>query len=222
MEIIPFHSARGCLSYLILDPRSGEAALVDPSEEVGEERYLSALAQKRAHVRYIIETHTHADHVSAAPQMKKRTGAALVRHSNAPSPLKDIAVRGGERLALGESFLEVIATPGHTNESISIIAGDAVFTGDALLIGGTGRTDFQQGDSEALYTSLHETLGSLPEETIVYPAHDYHDRTASTIGDEKHSNPRFTLARDAFIKTMDAHHPPAPELFEKSIATNTQ
>lgn len=145
-----------------------------------------------------------------------------MRHTEAPSPHKDVAVRGGETLPLGETPLHIIATPGHTNESISIHTGDAVFTGDALLIGGTGRTDFQLGDSEALYHSLHEALAVLPDEVVVYPAHDYKGRTSSTIGSEKQHNPRLTLAHDAFIETMNAHHPPKPELFDESIATNSK
>ncbi|MHB0865336.1 MAG: MBL fold metallo-hydrolase [Minisyncoccota bacterium] len=222
MEILPFHATRGCLSYLIIDESSREAALIDPSTEIEAQTYLSTLEERGATLRYLIETHTHADHISSAPELARATGAKLVRHSNAPSRRKDIAVAGGEELPLGTNMLHVLATPGHTDESISIVADTAVFTGDALLIGSTGRTDFQLGSSEALYASLHETLGSLPEETVVYPAHDYKNRTASTIGEEKRSNARFALTRDAFIETLDAHHPPAPDLFVEAIAENSR
>ena len=222
MHITPFHSERGCLSYLLVDPQTREAALIDPSEEVATERYLEALAKEGATLRYLIETHTHADHISSTPALAKKTGAKIVRHTAAPSPQKDIAVTGGEVLSLGKETITVLATPGHTNESISLRTGDAVFTGDALLIGGTGRTDFQLGDSEALYNTLHEALGALPDETIVHPGHDYQGRDRSTLGTERATNPRFTLPRDVFVDTMEAHHPPQPELFEQSIATNSK
>lgn len=222
MKTIPFHSERGCLSYLLIDEYSKEAALIDPSEEIATDRYLSALEENGAHLVYLIETHTHADHISSTPELAEKTGAKVVRHNQAPSSHKDIAVTGGETLPLGEDFLKILATPGHTNESISIRTRDAVFTGDALLIGGTGRTDFQLGDSEALYTSLHETLGTLPDDTVVYPGHNYKGQISSTIGEEKQNNSRLILPHDAFIETMEAHHPPSPELFEQSIATNSR
>ena len=222
MDILPFHSARGCNSYLVLEAISGEAALIDPSQEIAHDVYLSALKERAATLRYIIETHTHADHISSATEIRTITGAKIVRHRNAPSPHKDIVVEGGEQLPLGKAFLSLLATPGHTNESISIHAAQAVFTGDVLLIGGTGRTDFQMGSSEALYHSLHESLGTLPEDTIVYPAHDYKGRTSSTIGSEKQTNPRFLLSHAAFLETMEAHHPPKPELFDEAMTANTR
>lgn len=222
MEVLPFHSTRGCLSYIVIDTVSHEAALIDPSEEILDATYLSALSERGATLRYIIETHTHADHVSSAPRLKEATGASIVRHLHAPSPRKDVSVTGGESLLLGSSSLHILATPGHTDESISILVDDAVFTGDALLIGGTGRTDFQLGNSEALYESLHSVLAGLSDDTCVYPAHDYKGRTSTTIGQEKRDNPRFALARNEFIEAMNAHHPAVPELFEEAIAINSQ
>ena len=221
MHILPFHAQRGCLSYLVIDPTTKEALLIDPSVEIANDLYLAALKEQEATLRYIAETHTHADHISSAAQLAQLTGAQIVRHRNAPSPHNDLPVFGGEKLPLGEHAIEILATPGHTNESISLHIDGAVFTGDALLIEGTGRTDFQLGDSEALYHSLHDTLGALPDETVVYPAHDYKGRTASTMGHEKTKNPRFLLSHEAFIETMNAHHPPTPELFEEAIAANT-
>lgn len=221
MDTHVFHSARGCLSYLVVDSDTREAALIDPSTEISLETYLSACTEHKVRLRYVIETHTHADHISSAPLLRAATSAKLVRHERAPSELKDIAVVGGEQLPLGSQYLEIVATPGHTNESISIVADGMVFTGDALLIGGTGRTDFQLGDSEALYHSLHDRLATLPDDTVVYPAHDYKGRTSSTIGVEKNGNPRFLLSEEVFISTMNEHHPPVPELFEESIAANS-
>ncbi len=210
------------MSYLIIDNSSKEAALIDPSDEITDEEYLKVLQEEGAHLEYLIETHTHADHISSAPRLRTITSAKIVRHHNAPSSNKDISVVGNEELSLGEGSLYIIATPGHTNESISILIDGAVFTGDALLIGGTGRTDFQLGDSEALYTSLHEALGSLPDDTIVYPSHDYKNRVSSTMGEEKRTNPRFALSHEEFIPALNAHHPPEPELFEEAIRVNSQ
>ncbi len=221
MEITPFKSERGCLSYLLMDEGTHEAALIDPSVEVAQEEYLSAIKDNGAKLLFIIETHTHADHISSTPELQKVTSAKIVRHALAPSVKKDIAVTGGEVLSLGNTDIEIIATPGHTNESISVYADGAVFTGDTLLIGGTGRTDFQLGDSKALYSSLHDELARLPDDTEVYPAHDYKGRVASSIEVEKESNPRLQLSREDFIKTMDEHHPELPELFEESIAANS-
>ncbi len=222
MEYYPFHSARGCLSYLAVEPVSGEAALIDPSEELEDAAYLKVIEDMHLRLRYIIETHTHADHVSSAKRIREATGARLIRHALAPSALKDSAVVGGETFPLGSDVLTILATPGHTNESISVLTDSAVFTGDALLIGGTGRTDFQLGDSEALYTSLHDVFDALDDAVVVYPAHDYKGRTQSTVGTERMHNPRFLLPHDAFIAEMDAHHPPLPELFEVSIEKNSR
>lgn len=222
MEIIPFKSERGCLSYLLVDEVTREAALIDPSIEVAEEEYLSTIKDNGLTLRYVIETHTHADHISSTPQIQAATEAKLIRHVLAPSPKKDIPVSGGEVFELGETSLEIIATPGHTNESISVYADGAVFTGDALLIGGTGRTDFQLGNSKDLYASLHDELTQLPDDTEVYPSHDYKGRVASSIEVERDTNPRLALSREDFITTMDAHHPELPELFEESIEANSK
>ncbi len=220
MDIKPFHSDRGCLSYLVFDASSTHAVLIDPSEEVATQEYLQALAD--AKLTYIIETHTHADHISSAEAVREKTGAKILRHASAPSQTADVRVGGDEDITFGESSLRILATPGHTDESLSILVDGAVFTGDALLIGGTGRTDFQLGNSEDLYTSLHEMLGALPDDTVVYPAHDYKGRTSSTIGQEKQNNPRFALSHDEFVVALNAHHPPLPELFDSAIEANSK
>jgi glyoxylase-like metal-dependent hydrolase (beta-lactamase superfamily II) len=217
-----FHSPRGCLSFITYDPVSKQAALIDPSSEIATETYLNYLQDNGLSLKYIIETHTHADHISSAKELKQKTDASIVRHELAPSKAKDIIVHGGEELPLGQVFLKVLGTPGHTNESISLYNGSEVFTGDALLIGGTGRTDFQVGDSETLYQSLHFVIASLPGETIVRPGHDYKERNQSVLQEELHTNPRLALCESEFIATMDAHHPEKPELFEESIRKNSQ
>lgn len=222
MKTQHFHSARGCLSFITFDPASKEAALIDPSSEIYNDAYLDYLRDNGLSLKYIIETHTHADHISSAQALKQATGAAIVRHQLAPSAAKDVAVSGGEELSLGEHKLKVLGTPGHTNESISLYNGSEVFTGDALLIGGTGRTDFQVGDSQTLYQSLHFVIASLPGDTIVRPGHDYKGRNQSVLQSELEANPRLALCEADFIATMDAHHPEKPELFEESIQKNSQ
>jgi sulfur dioxygenase len=217
-----FHSARGCLSYITHNTQSKEATLIDPSAEVGVDVYVKYLRTNYLTLLYVVETHTHADHISIAREMSKETGAQIVRHQRAPSPKKDIAVSGGEELLLGEEVLHVLSTPGHTNESISLYNGIEVFTGDALLIGGTGRTDFQVGDSEELYQSLHHTLKSLPPETLVRPGHYYCGRNQAILGDEIRANPRMMLCKSEFMQFMDAYHPKKPELFEHAINENSQ
>jgi glyoxylase-like metal-dependent hydrolase (beta-lactamase superfamily II) len=204
------------------DATSKQAALIDPSEEIGIIAYRDFLNENRLKLKYVIETHTHADHISIANDMREATGAAIVRHELAPSVAKDIGVSGGEELPLGEEKLKVLGTPGHTNESISLYNGGEVFTGDALLIGGTGRTDFQVGDSQSLYQSLHFVIASLPGDTLVRPGHDYKGRNRSVLQDELNSNPRLLLCEADFIKTMDEHHPQKPELFDQAISANSR
>lgn len=217
-----FHTERGCLSYITYDLKSKEAALIDPSAEMTSEAYVDFLQEHGLTLRYIIETHTHADHISSAKEIQKMTDALIVRHVNAPSRTKDIVVSGGEELSLGNVGLHVISTPGHTNESISIYNGAEVFTGDALLIGGTGRTDFQVGSSDALYQSLHSALGSLPPETLLRPGHDYRGRNQMLLGDELRTNPRVAMSESEFVSFMNGYHPPKPDLFERAIEENSR
>lgn len=213
-----FRSPRGCLSYVVSS--GGEAAVIDPSTEVGSDVYLAYLSECNCTLRYSIETHTHADHISLGSTLKEKTGARILQHRNAPSTRKDQALEEGE-IPLGESTLRVLETPGHTHDSICIVAGNAVFTGDTLLLGGTGRTDFQQGSSERLYDSLWNTLMKLPDDTVVYPAHNYNGEVSSTIKNERERNPRLHLDKTAFVETLDAHKPPKPDLFDEAININS-
>lgn len=217
-----FHSKRGCLSYITHDETTREALIIDPSSEIKTEEYLEYINKNQLTLKYIIETHTHADHISSCSEIRNITGARIIRSTHAPSKSADIYVDGGEKLQLGESHVSILYTPGHTNESISVYTGKEVFTGDTLLIGGTGRTDFQVGNSDDLYDSLHNTLGDLPHHTLVRPGHNYKGVNTSTIGDEMHTNERLSLCRSAFVDALDNHHPPKPDLFDISISTNSQ
>lgn len=221
LTIKPFHSSRGCLSYLVSDTNTNDAVIIDPSEEIPMEQYLETLKESQLTLRYILETHTHADHVSSAVSLKESAGGLIGRHHLAPSKKTDTPLCDGDEIEVGGHRLRVLETPGHTNESVSFVTDGAIFTGDALLIGATGRTDFQLGDSTALYESIHDTILALPDETIVWPAHDYKGRTHTTIGSERETNPRLKWLREEFIKTMNEYHPPKPDLFEIAVAKNS-
>lgn len=221
-ETIAFHANRGCLSYLVFDPRSRDAILIDPSSEIGLDAYLDVLVQHSLHLKYILETHTHADHISLASEIRNATNAEIVRHSLAPSKAHDVSVRDGDILRFGQCELKILVTPGHTNESICIVTDREVFTGDTLLIGSTGRTDFQVGDSRSLFHSLHSVLAKLSPEIEVRPGHDYKGRSKAILREEFRTNPRLQLNENDFVELMDAHHPPKPDLFSEAIAQNSK
>ncbi len=222
MKTKHFHTQRGCLSYVTYNEDTKHAALIDPSAEYSTKEYLAEIEKEGLQLIYIIETHTHADHISSAPELRSKTGAQIVRSIHAPSKSANIYVGDNTKLPLGTETLHILYTPGHTVESISIYNGNEVFTGDTLLIGGTGRTDFQIGNSEDLYDSIHEKIAELPNQTLVRPGHDYKNRNQSVLSDELHTNERILLCRESFVSTMDAHHPPKPELFEVSLAENAK
>ena len=219
-KVKQFRSERGCLSYVVGDRVSSYAFIIDPSVEVAEDEYLSYLKHEGLTLKYIIETHTHADHISSASALKEATGALILQHANAPSKRKDRAL-GEEELLLGDTVVTILPTPGHTDDSICIVLPDCVFTGDTLLIGGTGRTDFQNGSSSMLFDSLWDKLMTLSASTIVYPAHNYKGIISSTIGEEKKSNARLLLSREEFIAALDAHHPQKPDLFDEAVRVNS-
>ncbi len=210
----------GCQSYLLGCPDTLSAVLIDP--EVRQiDRYHALIARDGLHIRYLVDTHTHADHFSAAKQLGETLGAPVVMHREAPEPFANLRLDDGDMLIVGNIRLRAMHTPGHTRDSMSLVADDRVFTGDTLLIGGTGRTDLPTGDPEQLYESLFEKLLKLPPETLVYPAHDYKGRGHSTIGAEIADNPRLQ-ARDraAFVKMMRELNLAAPDHLTEALRTN--
>lgn len=215
-----FRSERGCLSYVVSDAVSKNAIVIDPSVEVPEDEYLGYIKKNDLTLKYIIETHTHADHISSGSELKEASNAEILQHVNAPSERKDRALTE-EKLMLGETTISILYTPGHTDDSICILLDDAVFTGDTLLIGGTGRTDFQNGSSEELYNSLWKKLMTLNDKILVYPAHNYKGTVSSTIGKEGGNNERLLLSKEEFIAVLDAHHPPKPDLFNEAVQVNS-
>ncbi|RLB54473.1 MAG: MBL fold metallo-hydrolase [Deltaproteobacteria bacterium] len=179
-------------TYLLADEASGAALLIDPVLDQVD-RDLGLLEDLGLSLTYILETHVHADHVTGAAILRDRTGARTVVSATAGADCADVAVRDGDVIRLGASGIEVRQTPGHTAGCVTYVTQDQkfAFTGDALMIRGCGRTDFQEGDAHTLYASVHEKIFTLPDACAVYPGHDYKGRTQSTVGEEKRLNPRL-------------------------------
>ena len=180
----------GCLSYLIGCDDSCGAMIVDPHLEQLD-RYIALATERGMRIHYIAETHTHADHFSAARELGKRLGARIVAHRNSAAPYIDLRVDDGETLVVGKLRVRILATPGHTNDAICLVFDDRVLTGDTLLIGGTGRTDLPTGDPDMLYDSLFNRVLTLDPALLVFPAHEYKGRSHSTLAQEIADNPRL-------------------------------
>lgn len=210
-------------TYLLADPETRDAVIIDPVLETVE-RDLKVIGELGLRLRYTVETHVHADHVTSASLLKDRTGCTTVVCTHAGLQCVDRAVKHGDTLRFGRFALRVLETPGHTNCSISLATEGAaparVFTGDALLIRGCGRTDFQQGDAGVLYDVVHRHVFSLPDDTIVHPAHDYNGCTASSVAEERRLNPRLTRSRADFIALMAGLNLPRPKLIDVAVPRN--
>ncbi|MBU2812174.1 MBL fold metallo-hydrolase [Acidithiobacillus thiooxidans] len=215
-----FHIESSTYTYILADNTWRDAVVIDAVAE-GSAEVLQILRNEGLHLTHILETHLHADHISAAHKLREQTDAQVVLSVRAQADCADIAVDDGDFLVLGDDVIRVLATPGHTPESLSFRWHDRVFTGDALLIGGCGRTDFQSGDAGNLYDSITTKLFTLPDETLVYPGHDYHGRRVSCIGEEKYNNPRLAnKSREEFIAIMAALNLPLPKLIDVSVPAN--
>ncbi len=210
----------GCRSYLIGCQDTCAAALIDP--ELSQiDRYLALAARDGLRIHYLIDTHTHADHFSATQQLARQLGVPVVMHNDSPAPFVDLRLRGGELLVIGKLRLQAMHTPGHTRDSMCLLVEDVVFTGDTLLIGGTGRTDLPSGDPEALYESLFNHVLKLDPALRVFPAHDYKGRSSSTIGDELANNPRLQVRdRSAFVAMMNSLNITMPTHITEALRTN--
>jgi glyoxylase-like metal-dependent hydrolase (beta-lactamase superfamily II) len=187
-------------SYLLVDEPSRRAALVDPTGDVGP--MLALIAREELELAFVVNTHGHGDHTSGNRAVCAATGAKVAAFHGS-RVAKDLALDHGSVIELGTLRIEVLHTPGHTPDGICLLAGGKLFTGDTLFVGECGRTDIPGGDAGALYDSLFGTLGSLPDETEIYPGHDYGPRPRSTLGEERRSN--YTLAqrtRAEFVRFM--------------------
>jgi glyoxylase-like metal-dependent hydrolase (beta-lactamase superfamily II)/rhodanese-related sulfurtransferase len=213
-------STGGCQSYRVGCPEACTAALIDP-EQSQTERYLALAARDGLRIRYLIDTHTHADHFSGTRELARRLSLPVVMHRASPAPFVDLRLDDGEMLVIGKLRLRVLHTPGHTRDSMCLIAEDRVFTGDTLLIGATGRTDLPTGDPEALHSSLFERLLRLDPDLAVWPAHDYKGLGSSTIGREIATNPRLAkTSRDQFVAMMQNLNLSMPTHLTEALRTN--
>jgi glyoxylase-like metal-dependent hydrolase (beta-lactamase superfamily II)/rhodanese-related sulfurtransferase len=209
-----------CKTYLVACEETGAAALVDPVREKLE-RYLAILAYFRLKLEAVIDTHTHADHRTASFDLRELVGATAVMHRRAPAPHIDRHVDDGDVLTIGKVDLRVLFTPGHAPDGISLHVGNRVLTGDTLLIRGTGRSDFAGGDPGAQYDAITGKLFRLPDDTKVFPAHDYRGNQSSTIGEEKRLNPRVAgRSREAYIELMNNLGLALPDKIQEVLQPN--
>lgn len=207
-------------TYLLIDKASGEAVLIDPVDSQLE-RDLAALRTHGVRLRWIAETHAHADHITSAGRLIEHTGAQAAVPAGCGIRPAAVQLQDGDVLPFGGESLRAIHTPGHTAGSMSFLWGGHVFTGDALLIDGCGRTDFQSGSAEALYDSITQRLFTLPDHTIVWPGHDYKGRTHSTVGHERRHNSRLAgRSRDDFVALMSALDLPRPRRIDEAVPAN--
>jgi sulfur dioxygenase len=214
-----FDAESSTYTYLIADPASRQAVLIDPVIEQLE-RDLPLVQELGLKLTHALETHVHADHVTASGQLRERTGCQVVAGAGGAS-CANVHAKHGDEVHVGALTFRVLATPGHTDDSVSYLLQDRVFTGDALLVRGTGRTDFQNGDAGQLYDAITQVLFALPDETLVYPGHDYKGRTATSIGEEKRFNPRLAgKDRAAFIQLMAGLNLAPPKKIDIAVPAN--
>src|SRR6202167_3347403 len=214
-----FDSTSGTYTYLLASRHGGEALIIDPVLE-RVDRYLQLVRELDLRLVKAVDTHLHADHVTGLGALRDRTHCITVMGEQTHADVVSMRVAEGDRIEIEGLRLDVLYTPGHTDDSYSFLLGDRVFTGDTLLIRGTGRTDFQNGDARQQYESL-QRLMRLPDETLVFPAHDYKGDTVSTIGEEKRFNPRLQVTdADEYAKLMDSLHLPNPKMMDVAVPAN--
>ena len=207
-------------TYLIASAKGREALIIDPVLE-NIEQYIKLLNELDLKLVKVIDTHIHADHITAASKLKNKTNCTTIMGEHTPSDAVEIKVKDNEIIYVDKLEIKVIYTPGHTKDSYSFLMNDYLFSGDTLLINGTGRTDFQGGNSEDSYNSIFNRLLKLPEETLLYPAHDYKGQKVSTIGKEKKFNPRLQVdSVSEYTNIMNNLNLSKPKLMDVNVANN--
>ena len=216
-----FEEDTSTLTYIIGDDASREAVIIDPVD-VDNEKYIAILDNAGYTLKYAVETHVHADHITGGALLQKSTGADIGVSGSCGATNVDVQLKHGDIITIGEQTIEVISTRGHTSGSISFIWDGKVFTGDSLLINGTGRVDFQGGNAGEMYDDIHANIFTLPRDTALYSGHDYNGNRVSTVGKEIDSNSRIGngATREEFIATMAALDLPLPRYIDVAVPRN--
>ena len=215
-----FDKTSSTYTYLIASDKGREALIIDPVLE-NVELYIKLLNELDLKLVKVIDTHIHADHITAASKLKNKTKCRTIMGEHTPSNTVEIKVKNNEIIYVDDLTIRAIYTPGHTKDSYSFLMNDYLFSGDALLINGTGRTDFQGGSSKDSYNSIFNKLLKLPEETLLYPAHDYNGKNVSSIGKEKKFNPRLQVnSASEYIDIMNNLNLSKPNLMDINVSRN--
>jgi sulfur dioxygenase len=215
-----FDSTSGTYTYILASRPGGEALIIDPVLEKVD-RYLQLVRELDLKLVKAVDTHLHADHITGLGALRDRTHCITVMGEHTHADVVSMRVAEGDRIAIEGVRLDVLYTPGHTDDSYSFLLADRVFTGDTLLIRGTGRTDFQNGDPRAQYDSIFNKLLKLPDTTMVFPAHDYKGDTVSTIGEEREFNPRLKVkSMDDYVALMNSLNLPNPKMMDVAVPAN--
>ena len=215
-----FDNKSSTYTYVISSGEGREALIIDPVIEHTEE-YLKILEKLKLKLVKVIDTHIHADHITGLNELSKRTNCTKIMGEQSKSEVVDIKIKEDDKIEIDKIEIKAIYTPGHTDCSYSFLMKDRIFTGDTLLINGTGRTDFQNGSAKTQYDSLFNKILKLPEKTLVYPAHDYNGKKFSTIGDEKNNNPRLQVDNvDQYIEIMNNLKLANPKMMDVAVPAN--
>ena len=217
-----FDTKTSTYTYLIASAKGREAVIIDPVLE-NVENYIGLLKDLDLKLVKVIDTHIHADHVTGASKLKQSTNCTTIMGEHTPADMVEIKVKDNELINVDGLKIRSIYTTGHTSESYSFLLNKYLFSGDALLINGTGRTDFQNGSSKDSYHSIFDKLLKLPEDTLLYPGHDYNGKKVSTIGNEKKFNPRLQVKNvDEYIEIMSNLNLSKPEMMDSNVGRNIQ
>ena len=215
-----FDKASSTFTYLIASAKGREALIIDPVlDNINE--YIGLLNELDLRLVKVIDTHIHADHITGASKLKDQTNCTTIMGEQTPANAVDLEVKDEEIIKLDQIEIKALYTPGHTSDSFSFLMNDCLFSGDTLLINGTGRTDFQNGSAKDAYNSIFNKLLKLPEKTLLYPAHDYNGEKVSSIGKEKKFNPRLQVSSEnEYAEIMNNLNLPEPKMMNVNVARN--
>ena len=217
-----FDTKSSTYTYIIASAKGREAVIIDPVLE-NVDKYIQLLNELDLKLVKVIDTHIHADHVTGATKLKQATNCITLMGEHTPADMVEIKVKDNELIKIDGLKIKSLYTPGHTSDSYSFLLDNYLFSGDTLLINGTGRTDFQNGSSKDAYNSLFNNILKLPEETLVYPGHDYNGKFSSTIGNEKKFNPRLQVKSvDEYVEIMSNLNLSKPEMMDSNVSKNIQ